>query len=530
VTNTGSTQDAILLEQKHRAIRQKVGILINDPANRRLMEGIVINLDLSPAFLEDADLSSERVAEFEMIIADEREARKVRPLVRTPQSTGEQIKPALVAIVPGPYTPSSQKRDSEDFDAVLALPERPALLNAQLGVALYAHRAFAQRYQSALEELNLNRNIFKSVTSGISVANAQLPDMPLMYVNPAFEVMTGYTLEEVQGRNCRFLQKDEDDQPGLTLIREALVQERETVAVLKNYRKDGALFWNELSLSPIRNRDGALTHFVGIQMDVTERVEFEIALREAEKLAAVGRLASAISHEINNPLEAVMNLVYLAQTASDAEQHDDSRRYMKQADLELQRIKLITTQSLRFYKQSHGPEAVTCDELLSSIIDIYKPRFHNFGIKVERRDRSTQHLVCLASEIRQVLSNLITNAIDAMSHRGGTLIVRTREATSWASEKKGVLITIADTGKGMSKDTLAHIYKAFYTTKGAKGTGLGLWISSEIVVRHHGHLTVRSSEKSSHPGTVFQLFLPFQAASGEGSGDRPNEGQHRSLD
>jgi two-component system, sporulation sensor kinase C len=516
--NSGSTEHAISSEQMQSVPRQKVGILVEDAAYRRLLEGIVVNLDLEPRFLQDVDIRTENVFELEMVIADESAARAVRSLIKSQQRAGEEIKPALVAVVSAPYTASSQKKDSEDFDAVLSVPERPALLNAQLGVALYAHRAFAQRYQSALEELNLNRNIFKSVTSGISVANAQLPDMPLMYVNPAFEVMTGYTLEEVEGKNCRFLQNEDREQPGLTLVREALQQERETVAVIKNYRKDGSFFWNELALSPIRNRDGVLTHFVGIQMDVTERVEFEAALRESEKLAAVGRLASVIAHEINNPLEAVMNLVYLTQQTMATESDNDSaRRYLMQADRELRRIKLITAQSLRFYKQSHGPEAVTCEELLEPLLDIYRPRFTNFGITIVERFRSSQHVVCLASEIRQVLTNLITNAIDAMRDGGGTICIRTHEATDWQSDRKGVVIAVADTGKGMSKETQSHIYKAFYTTKGIQGTGLGLWISSGIILRHHGRMTVRSSQDAVFHGTIFQLFLPFQAATGEES-------------
>ena len=520
MTDTQSLDIALSASAAPLPDKPGVGLFIRDRACRRLLEGIVLSLHLNPASFTEADLSGDAAFPLEMIIADEDLARKIRPLIDARHVAGEEIKPALVAVVDASHAAAPQTRDHEDFDALLAMPERPELLNAQLGVALYAHRAFARRYKSALEELDLNRSIFKSVTSGISVANAQLPDMPLMYVNPAFEVMTGYTLEEVEGKNCRFLQNDEPDQPGLTLVREALVQQRETVVVLKNYRKDGSMFWNELSLSPIRNQEGMLTHFVGIQMDVTERVEFEIALRQAEKLAAVGRLASAIAHEINNPLEAVMNLVYLAkETLPPAEESGDARRYLGQADLELQRVKLITAQSLRFYKQSHGPEAVTCEELLASILDIYKPRFHNFNIAVRRRNRSTQHIVCMASEIRQVLSNLVTNAIDAMSHTGGTLYVRTREATDWNSDTKGIVVTVADTGKGMSKQTQSSIYRAFYTTKGEQGTGLGLWISSEIVQRHHGSLRMRSREHGPHRGTVFQMFLPFQAALGDEAGE-----------
>ncbi len=513
--NTGSKQDALSSEQLEKLHLQRAAVLIEDNATRHLIETIAASLELEVFVLDRAEVDAKRLGEFELLVADEEVARELRPLIEAEQREREQIKPALIAVVPAPYIRSPDTED-DTFDAVLAIPEKPGLLTAQLGVALYAHRAFARRYQSALEELNLNRNIFRSVTNGISVSNAQLPDMPLMYVNPAFEAMTGYTLEEVVGKNCRFLQHGDANQPGLTLIREAIAQQRETVAVLKNYRKDGRIFWNELTLSPIRNRAGELTHFVGIQMDVTERVELETALREAEKLAAVGRLASSISHEVNNPLEAIMNLVYLAQQVlPELSETTDARQYLKQADQELQRLKLITAQSLRFSKQSHAPEAITGEELLRTILDVYAPRFKNYNVTLEQQFRSHQHVVCLVSEIRQVLTNLVTNAIDAMQAKGGRLIVRTCEATDWRHDLRGIRITVADTGRGMGPSTQANIFKAFYTTKGAQGTGLGLWISAEIVQRHHGTLRVRSSESIEHRGTVFQLFLPYQAASGE---------------
>ncbi|MGI4755224.1 MAG: sensor histidine kinase, partial [Janthinobacterium lividum] len=210
---------------------------------------------------------------------------------------------------------------------------------------------------------------------------------------------------------------------------------------------------------------------------------------------------------------AVMNLVYLAeQSMPKTSENEEAQKYLSQADEELRRVKLITAQSLRFYKQSTGPEAITCSALLAPIIDLYGPRFSNYHIQAEMRERSSLHIVCLASEMRQVLTNLITNAIDAMRGTGGRLLIRTHESTYWRTDAHGIIITVADTGKGMAKETIGSIYKAFYTTKGISGTGLGLWISSEIVRRHHGHLRVRSREGR---GTVFQLFLPFQAASGE---------------
>ena len=310
----------------------------------------------------------------------------------------------------------------------------------------------------------------------------------------------------MQGRNCRFLQGDEHDQPGVTLIREALRDQREVTVVLKNFRKDGSFFWNEFSLSPIRSREGVVTHFVGIQTDVTARVEFEAALRESEKLAAVGRLASSIAHEINNPLESVMNLLYLAQHEQTLPQVYE---YLALADKEVQRVSLITSQSLRFYKQSTKPQAVNCNELLESVLDLYESRAANAGVTIERRERSRESIVCLESEIRQVLNNLVRNAIEAMGG-GGRLMLRTRDTRDWRSGVAGVALTIADTGTGISAATRHQLFKPFFTTKGAAGTGLGLWISSEIIGRHHGRLLVRSSQQPGRCGTVFSLFLPLQ--------------------
>jgi two-component system, sporulation sensor kinase C len=505
--------------------RSGVGLLIDDPVNQRLVEAASIQLELVPVNLSKHLLKRDALSEFELIVADEAVARKIRSAFSKREEHGAGINPAVIAILPrevesqpalGELDPlergfksngNGNGNANSGFDGVLHLPMGPAPLAAQLSVILYAHRAFAERYHSALEELNLNRRIFRSVTSGISVANATLPDLPLVYVNPAFEVMTGYTLEEVQGKNCRFLQRTDHDQPALTLIREAIRNRRETLAILKNYRKDGTPFWNELSLSPIRNRNGEVTHFVGIQTDVTSRIEFEAALRESEKLAAVGRLASSIAHEINNPLSSVMNLLYLAQSSDEMAKVQD---YLATADKELQRVKLITSQSLRFYKQSTKPQAIKCSELLDSVLDIHQTRFLNAQVTIERRERSTQSIVCMESEIRQVLNNLIANAIDALHGKGGRILIGSREATEWKSGAHGVLMTIADTGSGIDPEIRKQMYRAFFTTKGLGGTGLGLWISSEIVERHHGRLMVRSSQREKKSGTVFDLFLPYQ--------------------
>ncbi len=262
--------------------------------------------------MEEDDLEKCELLTLELVIADEEPATRVVELFRTFSSEEDSYRPAVLMTHPAVFN-INDRTIKTHFDGILPMPQMPADLAAQLSIALYAHRASTRKHEDALEELLLNRRIFRSVTSGISVSSVNDPDLALSYVNPSFEVMTGYTLEEVTGRNCRFLQGADTDQPGLTLLREAIREDRGTVAILKNYRKDGTPFWNELALSPIRRRDGQLTHFVGVQSDVTARVEFETALRESEKLAVVGRLAASISHEINNPMESLMNLVYLAE-------------------------------------------------------------------------------------------------------------------------------------------------------------------------------------------------------------------------
>ncbi|MGI4758909.1 MAG: two-component system sensor histidine kinase NtrB [Janthinobacterium lividum] len=481
---------------------------VADSTNRRLIESITSQLGLRPV-VAAADEVVDLVAKVSpsMIVADEKVARGLRDMYIPSPASADNAPPALVAVLSAAsgeeHLPDT--RAELPYNGVLVLPQPPSTVLAQLSVSLYAHRAYIERLESAME-LQLDRRIFKSVTSGVSVASALEEDFPLVYVNPAFEVMTGYSLEEIQGKNCRFLQGAHRDQPGLTLIREALKERRETLAIVRNYKKDGTPFWNELSLSPIRDREGRVTHFVGIQQDVTERVAFEDALRESEKLAALGRLAASIAHEINNPLATVTNLIYLARHEADTEQRS---MYLDVAGEELNRVTLLTNQSLRFYQQSTKPTEVRLGDLVSEVIDLYSVKMMNLNIVLQRKYRPYGRLACLESELRQVVSNLLRNAIEAIESTCGRLLVRLREATHWQNGARGVLLTIADTGSGMSEETKARLYTAFHTTKEQSGTGLGLWVSKEIIDRHHGSIRVRS-RRGSPSGTVFTVFLPYR--------------------
>lgn len=500
---------ADVYELKPKTLITKTGaaICLADPTDQQHIVAALVHMNILSTVFSAESKDLQHLKKFEFIVADEVVAQELVLLFDEHEADGEGISPAIIAVTrrePG-QIPTSTQMDC-NFDGILYLPMMPAEISAQISIIMYAHCAFAKRYHAAWKELHLNRRIFRSVTAGISVASATLPDLPLVYVNPAFEEMTGYSRAEVQGRNCRFLEGNERSQPALAIIRDTLSNRRKGVAVLKNFRKDGTPFWNELSLSPIFEDNGQLTHYVGIQTDVTTRVELELALRESEKLAAVGRLASSIAHEINNPLTSVMNLIYIAERTECSQETKDR---LAIADRELRRVKMITEQSLRFFKQSTKAQSTSPTELLEPILDLYQSHASNARVKTTLRERPSRSIVCMESEIRQVLSNLVSNAIYAMQEHGGELSIRSRETKEWGKGRAGILFTVADNGTGMSAETVSCIYKAFYTTKGIGGTGLGLWISCEIVERHRGIIKVRSTQRPGASGTVFQLFLPY---------------------
>jgi signal transduction histidine kinase len=241
------------------------------------------------------------------------------------------------------------------------------------------------------------------------------------------------------------------------------------------------------------------------RLRLAENEKAAAALMQNEKLAAVGRLASSMAHAINSPLEAVTNPLYLARSHAEDPKVVD---WLNRADEELRRVSVIANQTLRFHKQASKPRAISCLALFSQTLDVYQAQLKNALITIEKRKRANEPIECFEGDIRQVLGNIIANAIDAMP-TGGRLLVRSREATDWKTGRKGLAFAIADTGTGMDWETRNRIFKAFFSTKGIGGSGLGLWISAEIMQRHQGKIAIRSSQRNGHQGTVVTLFLPF---------------------
>ena len=267
----------------------------------------------------------------------------------------------------------------------------------------------------------------------------------------------------------------------------------------------------DVSYSPVYSADGSIQAITAAWLEITHLKKAEAALLQSEKLAAVGRLASSISHEINNPLEAITNLLYLIAQSDALPQ--DLKVYVHMAQSELARVSQIATQTLRFHRQTAKPTLVTPGELIDAVLDLYHGRLSNSGIKVEAVYSTDLHVRCFENDIRQVLNNLIANSIDSM-RGGGRLVVRAHTATQHTTGRYGVRLTIADTGQGIPEAAKTRLFEPFYTTKGLHGTGLGLWISESIVQRHKGRLTVRSTQHPQRHGTVFSLFLPAEEASG----------------
>jgi signal transduction histidine kinase len=228
------------------------------------------------------------------------------------------------------------------------------------------------------------------------------------------------------------------------------------------------------------------------------------ALLRSEKLAVTGRLAASIAHEINNPLEAVTNLLFLMREEVSS---DRQKNYLAQAEHELARVAEITKQTLRFYREPSQPTATRITTVLDSVLMLFGQRLVSSEIQVERYERAPSATVLSSpGELRQVIANIIGNAIDAM-RTGGRLRIRIAQA------RQSVRLTMADSGMGIPKEVLPKIFEPFVTTKGETGTGLGLWVTAEIIKRNGWKIRVRSCSRPGHSGTTFSIVIPTLASS-----------------
>lgn len=265
-------------------------------------------------------------------------------------------------------------------------------------------------------------------------------------------------------------------------------------------RKDGSRVRVSLTISPVRDPAGRVIGASKVARDITGRVHMQEAIIESEKLAATGRMAAAIAHEINNPLEAVTNLAYLLST--DPTLSDSGKRFAVLLLDEIGRIGNVAKRSLAFFHDTSKRDEFDVCDLLNSVVGLNQTLLDRKQLTVVRDFATPARIFGSVSEIRQVFSNLIRNAIDALDH-GGTLLLRIRCSGSGMQH-----VLVADNGRGIPRQIKQRLFQPFVTSKGRSGNGLGLWVSREIVHRHNGRMLVRTCSQPGRSGTVFAILLP----------------------
>ena len=395
-----------------------------------------------------------------------------------------------------------------------------------------ANRRERRRAELFIGDLNrdLQRRVIELQTLinlvPVGIAITETPDCRFIRANPAFERMLGVAPASNISISVPFAERPpfririggEEALAEVLPIQRAARGETVTGQEVEFERDDGLVMKFLASAVPLLDESGRPRGAVGAFADITEMKNAERVLRNSERLASVGRLAATIAHEINNPLEAVTNVLYLLERTPGMPA--SGTELVSIAQKEMQRISMIVKQTLGFHRETVTAMRVSIADLLDEVISLYQRKLDSAGIHVERDYRSRGEIEAYAGELRQVFANLLINAADAIG-KGGRIVLRVsdvgkhpgarRSRSAHAPLQRGVRVIIADTGPGIANESRRHLFEPFFTTKGEKGTGLGLWVSQGIVVKHGGRLQMRSSTRAGRSGTVFSVYLPAVA-------------------
>jgi PAS domain S-box-containing protein len=348
------------------------------------------------------------------------------------------------------------------------------------------------------------KRAFQHAAAGCAVTNTK---GKCVTINSAFARVLALEEGLANEANIFELIHPEDQSKHQLLLDQLLAGEIPDFIIEKRYvRPDGSVAWVRNSVSLLNTQAPSEQSVIHICEDISDKKQLERTVEAQGKLALLGGLASSIVHEIANPLESLRYLIYLANKSAISE---NVRSYLQSAENEIDHIAEIIAQTLEFHRQAPDPSRVDANGLLKSVMTMFNARLKRHMITVRIDETDGVMLTCFPSEIRQVVANLISNAIDAMQ-KGGALRLKASNGIDWNTGGRLVRITIADTGTGMNAQTQKHMYESFYTTKGASGSGIGLWVSANIVKRHHGSIHVRSTQGPHETGTVFAVSLPVE--------------------
>ena len=396
----------------------------------------------------------------------------------------------------------------------ISVPVIPEVLRAKISIFAELHRKtrmleslnreLEQRVRDRTAELEKSEEQFRTRAELIELAAEAIMvrdwSGTLNFWNSGAENMFGWRKHEIVGKDLHSVLKTVFPVPREDV--EAELRDRGWwEGNFTQTTKDGSVI--VVAYRKTLNRES--NEILEVGRDITDRLRAEEALREAERLAAMGRVAGIIAHEINNPLEAITNLIYLLRNHPSLD--DEARHCVVLAEDELRRVSHITRQTLTFYRESKQPISVSIPELLQSVLTLQQRALQANRIKLRTSVFATCFVQGFPVELRQVFLNLIGNSIQAMPE-GGDLRVSVRMATDWTTHRRGVVVSIVDTGTGIHAGDAPRIFQPFFSTKSTKGTGLGLWISKGIVQKYNGQIAFRTYRHAGRYATCFRVFLP----------------------
>jgi PAS domain S-box-containing protein len=425
-----------------------------------------------------------------------------------------------IIFISGVHLTDSDKIQGYRSGAVdyISVPVVPDVLRAKIGIFVELHRKtrmlellnnkLEQRVAERTEELRQREEQFRTRAELLELATEAIMERgnngEVLFWNAGAEHLYGWQRNEILGRDIHSILRTVFPVPSEEI--QATLRDRKVwQGNLLQKKKDGSDVI--VACRKIMNLEGDAV--LEVSRDITAQLKAEDALRETEKLAAMGRVAGIIAHEINNPLAAITNIFFLIRNHPSLD--EEARHCAAMAEQELQRVAHITRQTLSFYRESKTPIAVTLTELLDDVLGLQERQLNTSHIRLQKKYITPGMVHGFPVELRQVFLNLVGNAIQAMAS-GGNLRITVREASDWQLKRRGISVSIVDTGVGVKPQDSQKLFEPFFSTKSTKGTGLGLWISKGIVQKYEGRISFRSLRTKNGCSTCFRVFLPSSTA------------------